>query len=76
MYGSTGARDRAVEEVGAVYGLPVLNTGSNSGIRSYANDQTYVDHIHLSELGAEIVGRYCAYELLTINPMPSGLNRV
>lgn len=76
MNSVSGARDRAVEEVGEIYGLPVLNTSKKSGLMSYANDETYVDHIHLSELGAEIIGRYLAFELLKINPMPSNLSRL
>src|SRR5699024_6122880 len=49
----------AVKEVAQFYAIPVVDIPGESGLGGYHNNsQTLVDHIHLSEIGGEIMGKH------------------
>lgn len=66
---------KAIKDVAQCYSIPVIDTYGRSGLGGYRqNHQTLVDHIHMSEIGAEIVGEYIVQHLLNeIKPFPNAL---
>ena len=67
-------RHNAIKEMAAIFGIPVIDAAENAGLGGYhQNSQTFIDHIHHSDLGGRIIGDYCSKQIANINAFPDEL---